>query len=127
MRTLHWRVGPLGDWTENPNQTVFISGFKIAIRDKILGRKRVEVRVDADAPSTHLKARRFFSDGGGHSRVGGLWRRLMSRSGGNKQAGERAEADSVDDSRTDPAPDDMDIGGRVTVTHVPEILQVCAK
>lgn len=125
MRALHWRVGPLGDWTGIPNQAVFISGFKIAIRGNILGRKRVEVKLHA--PPTHLKATKVISGGKGQSRAGKLWRRLVSKSGGDQEAGEQAEADSINDSGTDPALDDMDVGGRVTVSHIPETLQVCRR
>ena len=124
-RALHWRVGPLGDWTAIPNQAVFVSGFKIAIRDNILGRKWVEVEVDA--PPTRSKPGKIFGGGKGHSRAGNIWRRFVSKSGGNRETGGQAEADSVHDSETGPAADDMDTGERVTVTHIPETLQVCAK
>lgn len=129
-RALHWRVGPLGDWTEIPNQSVFVSGFKIAMRDSILGKKRVEVEVDA--PSAYPKPGKMFSDRKGrnvNSRAGSIWRKLMPRGGGNREAGEhwRTEADSVHDSGTDPTPDDVGTSTHVTVTHVPEASQVCAR
>ncbi|KAH0838771.1 hypothetical protein J3R83DRAFT_7146 [Lanmaoa asiatica] len=121
MRALHWRVGPLGDWTPIPNQAVFISGFKIAIRDNILGRKRVEVEVDTSP--TRLKATKVFSGDKGHSRAGKLWRRLVSpKSGGNKEAGEQIEAGPVNDSGTDLAPDNMDVCRRVTSFHPSDII-----
>jgi hypothetical protein len=124
-RALHWRVGPLGDWSGIPNQAVFISGFKIAIRDNILGRKRVEVEVDA--PPTRLKPTKLYNSGKGRSRAGNLWSRLVSKSGGERGAGEQAEADTSDDPGAGAPDDSMDVGGRVTVSHIPEPLQVCAQ
>lgn len=47
---MDWRVGPSDQYYNGiPNQTVFIQGFKIAIREGILGTKRVNVK--ADIPS----------------------------------------------------------------------------
>ena len=52
---LDWRVGPRVDH-DIPNQSVFIRGFKIAIRSGLLGTRRISVK--ADIPSTqsnHVK------------------------------------------------------------------------
>ncbi|KAG8216775.1 hypothetical protein J3R82DRAFT_7019 [Butyriboletus roseoflavus] len=49
-QAMDWRVGPSDQYYNGiPNQTLFIQGFKIAIREGILGRKRVNVK--ADIPS----------------------------------------------------------------------------
>ena len=44
MRALDWRVGPQID-VGIPNQSVFINGYKIAIREGILGKRRVEIEM----------------------------------------------------------------------------------
>ena len=51
-RALDWRVGPV-DVYGFPNQSVFIRGFKIALRSDFLGKKRIKVK--AGAPSTSSK------------------------------------------------------------------------
>ena len=107
-----------------PNQAVFISGFKIAIRDNVVGRRWVEVEVDA-----HSQPGRIFNlgnSGKGKSRSGKLWRSLLSRSGGNSETGEQAEAGSADDPEAR-SPESMDVGGHVTVSHMPETLKVCSR
>ena len=125
MRALHWRVGPLGDWDGISNQAVFISGFKIAIRDNILGRKRVEVEVDP--PPAHLKPMKLYSSGKSCSQAGKLWSRLVSKSSGERGTGEQAEVDSANDPGAGAPDDSVGVGGSVTVSHIPETLQVCAR
>ncbi|KAH0829065.1 hypothetical protein J3R83DRAFT_2522 [Lanmaoa asiatica] len=45
--TMDWRAGPSDQYYNGiPNQTVFIQGFKIAIREGILGTKWVNVKAD---------------------------------------------------------------------------------
>ena len=124
---MHWHVGPLGDYNGGiPNQAVFISGFKIAIRDGMLGRRWVEVAVDA--PSTHSQAGSLYKDGGkGQSRVGKLWRKIVSGDGGNSGVGEHAEADSAYDAVARVPDGFMEVGGDVLATHIPGILQVRAR
>ncbi|KAF8125771.1 hypothetical protein EV363DRAFT_621247 [Boletus edulis] len=47
---LDWRVGPSDQYYNGiPNQSVFIQGFKIAVRSSILGSKRVTVKADIPA------------------------------------------------------------------------------
>lgn len=130
LRALDWRVGPQID-LGIPNQSVFISGFKIAIREGILGKKRVEVEVDTPpAQSRSVK----FSNGDNvpsPSRAGNIWKRLMSRgdSGGRKSAGQPSPATrSVKDPSTTfssaPESDDAGAMGHITINHVPHPLQV---
>ncbi|KAF8134884.1 hypothetical protein EV363DRAFT_1160035 [Boletus edulis] len=45
VRPLEWRIGPRHS-TGIPNQSVFITGFKIAVREELLHLKRVTVNVD---------------------------------------------------------------------------------
>ncbi|KAH0838775.1 hypothetical protein J3R83DRAFT_7151 [Lanmaoa asiatica] len=130
MRALDWRVGPQID-VGMPNQSVFISGFKIAIREGILGKKRVEVEVDT--PPVQSRSVKFSNRGNSpsHSRAGNLWRRLVSRggnSGGRKSAEQTLPAArSTEDPRTTslsaPQSDDAGAIGDVTINHVPEPLQ----
>jgi hypothetical protein len=55
-RALDWRVGPVDNYGF-PNQSVFIRGFKIALRTDFLRKMRIEVK--ADAPSTSSNHGRF--------------------------------------------------------------------
>ena len=70
---MDWRVGPSEQYRYGiANQTVFIQGFKIAVREGILGRKRV--KVEADIPSVRTYQGKlssgslFFNLWGGGSR-----------------------------------------------------------
>lgn len=131
MRALDWRVGPQID-VGIPNQSVFINGFKIAIREGILGKRWVEIEVDAPPPQSRRSVK--FSKGGNGtspSRAGNIWRRLVSRSGGGgRQSAEQTlpVTRSTDDSRTtfSSASQSHDTGatGHVTISHVPQPLQV---
>ncbi|KAG8220714.1 hypothetical protein J3R82DRAFT_3044 [Butyriboletus roseoflavus] len=132
MRALDWRVGPQID-VGIPNQSVFISGFKIAIREGILGKKRVEVEVDA--PSTQSRSVKFPNGGNGPSpsRSANLWRRLMPRggSGGKKSAEQTLPASrSTKEPRTtlsSSQSDDTGVTGHVMINHVPQPLQVSGR
>ena len=51
---MDWRVGPSDQYYNGiANQTVFIQGFKIAVREGILGTKQVRVKVDVPAVRPH--------------------------------------------------------------------------
>ena len=89
-----------------------------------MGRKRVEVEVDA--PPARLKHTKLYDSGKGRSRAGKLWNRLVSKGGGEKGSGEQAEADSANDPGAGAPDDSTNVDGGVTVTHIPETLQVCA-
>ncbi|KAF8439122.1 hypothetical protein L210DRAFT_2246452 [Boletus edulis BED1] len=55
---MDWRVGPSDRYYNGiANQTMFIQGFKIAVRESILGRQRVNVK--ADFPSVRTYRVRF--------------------------------------------------------------------
>ncbi|KAH0831287.1 hypothetical protein J3R83DRAFT_13923 [Lanmaoa asiatica] len=129
MRALDWRVGPQID-VRIPNQSVFISGFKIAIRESILGRKRVEVEVDT--PPARSRSLRFSigGSGPGHSRAGNLWRRLVSKGGsGGRQSAEKTLPETcqieipLTISSSAPQSDDAGATGDVTINHIPQPLQ----
>ena len=131
MRALDWRVGPQID-VGIPNQSVFISGFRIAIREGILGKKWVEIEVDA--PPAHSRRSMGFSNGGNGpspSRAGNIWRRFVSRggSGGRKSAEQsppvtRSTKDPRITDASAPQSDDAGATGHVTIDHVPQPLQV---
>lgn len=68
-QAMDWRVGPSDQYYHGiPNQTVFVHGFKIAIREGILGRKRINVK--ADIPSVR-PYRVEFSSGSWYSSLRG--------------------------------------------------------
>lgn len=132
MRALDWRVGPRLD-VGIPNQSVFISGFKIAIREGILGKKRVEVELDA--PSAQSRSVKFPNGGNSlsPSRTVNLWRGLVSRSssGGKKSAEQTLPATrSTKDPSTavsSPQFDNAGTSGHVRIDHVPQPLQVSGR
>ncbi|KAF8545917.1 hypothetical protein OG21DRAFT_1310657 [Imleria badia] len=129
MRALDWRVGPQID-VGIPNQSVFISGFKISIREGLLGKRRVEVEVDA--PPAQLWQSAKFSNGGNgssSSKSGNTWRRLVSMgdSGGRQSAGQNlSKSRSDEDPNTTfslaPQSNDAAATGHVTIIHVPHDL-----
>ena len=133
MRALDWRVGPQID-VGIPNQSVFISGFKISIREGLLGKRRVEV--EADAPPAQLRQSAKFSGGrnsSSSSKSGNIWRRLLftGGSGGRKSAGQNMSAtrSNEDPSTTFPlAPRSDDAGAtateHVSINHVPQLVSV---
>ena len=131
MRALDWRVGPRID-VGIPNQSVFVSGFKIAIREGILGKRRVEVEVDARPPLSRPAKFSNGSAGPSSFRSGNMWRRLVSRggTGGGRNPAEQTEPvnHSPNGRRTTfslaKSPDDKAAIGHVTINHVPQPLQV---
>ena len=131
MRALDWRVGPQID-VGIPNQSVFINGYKIAIREGILGKRRVEIEVDAP-PAHSRRSVGFFNRGNGPSSSlsGNNWRGLVSRGGsGGRQSAEqtppvtRSTEDPSTTFSSTPQSDDLGATGHVTIDHVPEPLQV---
>lgn len=134
MRALDWRVGPQID-VGIPNQSVFISGFKIAIRESMLGKRWVEVEVDA--PPAQSRSAKFSNGGNGpsSSRAGNIWRKLVSRvgtSGGRKRAEQTLLATCSPKEPKTPfslavqseASDKDSTLGQVAINHVPRPLQV---
>lgn len=123
-RALDWRVGPVENYGI-PNQSVFIRGFKIALRTDFLGKKRIEVM--ADAPNTHSKHEKFPRVLKRDSWISRVWR----GSSGGSRPGPDMRDEVVSSSTADRASDDSPIGGapddvgkHVVIQHVPELPQV---
>ena len=77
-RVQDWRVGHV-DTYGFPNQSVFIRGFKIALRADFLGKKRIEVKTGA--PSTSSKHGRFSHVVKRGSWISNVWKGLSFSSG----------------------------------------------
>lgn len=123
---LDWRVGPI-DHYGIPNQSVFIRGFKIALRADFLGKTRIDVKVGA--PDTHAQQERFSHTVTRDSWISKVWRGLSKGSHHGTDMQEEASTGSA----TDRAGDDTASGGppieggsRVVVQSVPEPSQACA-
>lgn len=127
MRALDWRVEPQID-VGIPNQSVFVSGFKIAIREGILGRRSVEL--DVDNPLAHPRSLKFSDRGNGpsFSRAGNIWRRLVSR--GGTSAGRKLAEQTLPVTRSPKEPislvpqSDEGATGKVAINHVQQALWV---
>ncbi|KAG9310375.1 hypothetical protein JVU11DRAFT_9509 [Chiua virens] len=123
MRALDWRVGPQFD-VGIPNQSVFIIGFKIALREGLLGKKWVEVEVDS--PSVQSRSVKFSNGGTGPRRPGNLWSRLLSRSGSSSTTSTKRTTRSTKDPKTTSSSTVQSDAGdtpHVTIDHVPQPLQ----
>ncbi|KAG9310395.1 hypothetical protein JVU11DRAFT_9533 [Chiua virens] len=126
-RSLDWRVGPIENYgIDIPNQSVFIRGFKIALRRDVLGKRRVDVKVGAPNVDSNEET---FSDASKHgSWKPSFWRGLSGdsrRTGAGMQDEVSASSSTVEvgDNPQSGAPDDAD--KHVVVEYVPESAQVC--
>lgn len=119
-RALDWRVGPVENYGI-PNQSVFIRGFKIALRADFLGKTRIEVKVDA--PDTHSKHETFFQVVKRDSWISRLWR------GPSRDSHSGPSTGSTTDQASDNSPSSgsqSDAGKHVVIQTTPEPSQVCA-
>lgn len=123
-RALDWRVGPVENYGI-PNQSVFIRGFKIALRTDFLGKKRIEVK--ADAPNTGSKHEKFPRLLKRDSWISRVWKGFSKGS----RSGQDMRDETVSSSTTDRTSDDSPGGGapkyagkHVVIQPMPELPQV---
>ena len=115
MHAMDWRVGPSDQYYHGiANQTVFIQGFKIAVREGILGTKRVRVKVDSPA------VRRYhveYSSGSWFSNLLGGGSGSSSGSTTNAPKGKGTNF-NVDSAESNTPVDD------ITIQHFPQVAKV---
>ena len=121
--TMDWRVGPSNRYYNGiANQTVFIRGFKIAVREGILGRKRVRVKVDSPAVRPYRVA---FS---GSPWISKVRDRMSSKSSGSDStagASKRTNNNSNTDTTENNLPSDQsDDIHDVTIQRFPQVAKV---
>lgn len=127
-RALDWRVGPAENYGF-PNQSVFIRGFKVALRTGLLGKKRIEVK--AGAPSTSSRHGRFSQVVKRDSWISNIWKGLSRGSRPGSEMDMRDEV--VTGLITDRASDTSDflsfgvphvVGKHVVIHPMPELSEV---
>ncbi|KAG6376871.1 hypothetical protein JVT61DRAFT_897 [Boletus reticuloceps] len=119
---LDWRVGPSDQYYNGiPNQSVFIQGFKIAVRSSILGSKRVTVK--ADMPAVRPLQITFY----GGSRWSNVGARLSSGRFSGLAADIPRETDAesdmdMSDGRSDSSSILDDAGEEdIAIQHIPQV------
>ena len=125
---MDWRVGPSDLYYNGiPNQSVFINGFKIAIREGILGSKWVTVKADIPSASPY---RAEFSSGPWFSN---LWSGVFESTSGStsntsKWMGASSNTDSnllIEDEPRDNVHEDITVRRFPQVTKVGSSLSCC--
>jgi hypothetical protein len=114
---MDWRVGPSDQhYNGMANQTVFIQGFKIAVREGILGTKRVRVKADSPAVRPY---RAEYSSGSWFSKLlsGGFGSSSGSAANAPKGTGTSFNVDSAESNL--PVED-------ITIQHFPQVAEVCS-
>ena len=113
---MDWRVGPSDQYYNGiANQTVFIQGFKIAVRPGLLGTK---VRVKAGSPTV----RPYRDAYSGGSRFSNLW---GGGSGGGSDPTTNAPRGTGTGSNVDSAESDLPVED-ITIQHFPQVIKVCS-
>ncbi|KAF8553762.1 hypothetical protein OG21DRAFT_1196424 [Imleria badia] len=122
-RALDWRVGPVDNYGL-ANQSVFIRGFKVALRTGIFGTKWISVK--ADAPSTRPNPARSLGAVGGDS----LFAYVFSSTGKTTQSSgsgvqdEVAANSALDDARNEIQNSGaLAVGEHVVIQRIPEASQ----
>ena len=121
---LDWRVGPSDQYYNGiANQSVFIQGFKIAVRGSILGTKRVKVRAQAPV----VRPPQVAASNGLRWRIIGarLPFRWFRTSAAN--APRKTNADSnmgVSDANLDNDTTRNNAGEDITIQHIPQVPKV---
>ena len=114
---MDWRVGPSDQYYNGiANQTMFIQGFKIAIREGILGTKRVRVKADSPAVRPH---RVEYSSGSWFSNRWGGGSGSSSGSAANVPKG-TGTGFNVDSAESDLPVED------ITIQRFPQVVKVCS-
>lgn len=121
---MDWRVGPSDQYYNGiANQTVFIQGFKIAVREGILGAKRVNVKADFPSVRTyHVE----FSSGSRFSNLWGGGSRSRSGSAVNAQAPRGTDSTfNTDTTESNLAIDESeDMCEDITISRFPQVEKV---
>lgn len=122
-QAMDWRVGPADRYYNGvPNQSVFIHGFKIAIREGILGSKWVNVK--ADNPSVRPYRVEFSSD----SWISNLWSGIIGSSSGSTSNIPKG-TDTVTSLNTDsnlPVDQTDNVREDVTIHRFPQVIKVAS-
>ena len=114
---MDWRVGPSDQYYNGiANQTVFIQGFKIAIREGILGTKRVRFKADSPTVRPH---RVEYSSGSWFSNRWGGGSGSSSGSAANVPKG-TGTGFNVDSAESDLPVED------ITIQRFPQVVKVCS-
>jgi hypothetical protein len=126
-RNLDWRTGPIDNYYGIPNQTVFVRGFKVALRTGMFGTRWISVK--ADLPSTRPNPARSFGAVSGDSRLayvfGGLSTGRTTQSSGSGTQDEVAVNSALDDARYEIQNNDaLAVGEHVVIQRIPEASQV---
>lgn len=108
-RNMEWRAGPY-DGLGIPNQSVFIRGFKIALRSVVQGVPQKWVSFQP-GPSSARSNRRSLS---GDSWLSNIWRGISKTIGVSKQKADRSAG----------SPSREQTGFRIEISRIPEILPV---
>ena len=124
MHAVDWRVGPSNQYYNGiANQSVFIQGFKIAVRSSILGTKWVKVKAQPPVVRPQQGVSYY---GFSRSNIGA---RLSSSWFGTSVANTSRETDA--DSEISIAEDSFDgdgtcdnDGNDITIQHIPEVQKV---
>ena len=125
-RALDWHVGPIDNYGL-ANQSVFIRGFKIALRTGLFGTKWISVT--ADVPSTRPNPVRSLGAVGGESLFAYVFRGLSTgrttQSSGNGMQDEAASNSAVDDARNEIQNSGaLAVSEHVVIRRIPEASQV---
>ena len=113
--SMDWRVGPSDQYYHGiANQTMFIQGFKIAVREGILGTKRVRVKADSPAVRPyHVK-----------SSSGPWFSNLWEGSGGRSGSTANAPKGTGTNFNIDSAESNLPVED-ITTQRFPQVAKVC--
>lgn len=114
VRPLEWRIGPRHS-IGIPNQSVFITGFKIAVNEELLHLKRVTVKVDH---SKRMLASRLVGFGAPLANL------FVGGTSGEIQSPEVATRHEADNESTTEYNSPADEHEHITVERVPQMSQV---
>ena len=125
-RALDWRTGPIDNYGI-PNQTVFVRGFKVALRTGMFGTRWISVK--ADVPSTRPNPARSFGAVPGDSRLayvfGGLSVGRTTQSSRSGTQDEVTANSALDDARNEIQNNSaLAVGEHVVIQRIPETSQV---
>lgn len=124
-QALDWRVGPSNQYYNGiANQSVFIWGFKIAVRSSILGGKRIKVKEQLPVVRSHQVA--FYNNLRGPnvgSRAPSSWFSASASTTSRETDYDSEMITSEGNSDDDSVYDDTDAD--IVIEHTPQVLKVC--